>query len=108
MEKTRLFHSMYSPFDRFLCLSSQGRPLLSKYSYRDVGFETRRRRDIPVVPVVLEIQEPQSSTVSRVIMVKRRKWCGVEKTECWKVRDIYIPPPRISSSLFYYLGDAAR
>ena len=73
-----------------------------------MDFETRRGTDIPIVLVVLETQEPQSCYGIDKILVKRRKWCGVEKTECWKARDIYTPRPRTSSSRSHHLDDAAR
>ena len=82
--------------------------IVFKYLCRDVGFETRRGTDIPIVLVVLETQEPQSCYGIDKILVKRRKWCGVEKTECWQTRGIYTPRLRTSSFLSHYLGDAAR
>jgi len=46
VEKTRLFHSMYSSFDRFWCLSLRHRSSFLKYLSRDVGFEATDRKDM--------------------------------------------------------------
>ena len=73
VEKARVFYSMYSSFDRFSCLSSQNRPSFLKCLSRDVGFETRRGRDIPVVLVVSGFQKPYSWFDRIGILVKRRK-----------------------------------